>query len=244
MMHPDVILPERSTAARAQQPVILIIEDDRQLRRLLSNGLTEAGYKVYASDAGRRGIAEISRRQADLVILDLGLPDMDGMTVIQEVRGWSPVPLLVLSSRQLDTDKIAALNAGADDYLSKPFSFGELQARVAVALRRRRQDTAELRDFQVGELQVNFMLRTVKVAGQPIHLAPIEFQLLAVLARNAGRITPHRTLLQAVWGPQHVDDAHYLRVHISNLRKKLERNPLQPRYLLTEPTIGYRIAAE
>ncbi len=243
MWHPDVILPTRDRAAPPKAPVILIIEDDRQLRRLLTRGLTEEGYRVFASEAGRGGMADILRRQADLVILDLNLPDMDGMTIIQEVRSWSPVPLLVLSARQEDTEKIAALNAGADDYLTKPFSFGELQARIGVALRRRRQDAADLEDFCVGDLQVNFTRRTVQVRGEAVHLAPIEFKLLAVLARNAGRITPHRALLLAVWGPQHVDDAHYLRVHMSNLRKKLEADPLQPRYILTEPTIGYRIAA-
>ena len=223
---------------------ILIVEDDRHLRRVLVRHLEDCGYRLYTADVGRHGLIEIGRRQPDLVIVDLTLPDMDGVALISDLRGWSSTPVLVLSGRLQDIDKITALNAGADDYLSKPFSFGELEARIRAALRRGRSNGALVSEIHVGDLTIDFRRRVVTVAGQRVHLAPIEFNLLAILAKNGGRMTSHRQLLLAVWGPSHVHDTHYLRVHISNLRKKIETQVGNPRYIITDPTIGYRLAMD
>ena len=224
--------------------MVLVIEDDRQLLRTIGRTLTGCGFRVHCTALGRQGLRAVARCQADLVLLDLTLPDMDGLDVITEIRAQSRVPLLVLSGRHEEEHKIAALNAGADSYITKPFSFDELEARVRAALRPRPRHTADEPELQLDGLVIDLSRRVVKLAGQTVHLAPIEFRLLAELAKNAGRITTHRTLLLAIWGPEHAQNAHNLRVHMSNLRKKIEQDPLRPRYIITEPTMGYRLTLD
>ena len=227
------------------EPAIVLIEDEPQIRRFLRASIAALGYRLFEAATGGDGIVEVATRQPDVVILDLGLPDMDGLIVIRRIREWSAVPIIVLSARGQEQDKIAALDAGADDYVSKPFAVGEVLARVRVALRHGARvgetgDTA----FALGELHVDLARRHVTVAGREVRLTPTEYKLLTTLIHHAGKVLTNRQLLKEVWGPSHEQEAHYLRVYMAQLRRKLEADPARPRYLLTEPGVGYRLAAE
>jgi two-component system KDP operon response regulator KdpE len=223
---------------------IIVIEDETQIRRFLRTTLTSAGYHVIEADTGKQGLAEAATRKPDLIILDLGLPDTDGAEVIKGIRAWSSVPIIILSARSQEIDKISALDAGADDYLVKPFGAGELLARLRVALRHV-SSTANGQEegvFAVDELKVDMIHRKVTVSGTAIHLTPIEYRLLSVLVKHAGKVLTHRLLLKEVWGPNYVERAHYLRIYMGILRHKLEKDPARPRFLLTEVGVGYRLA--
>jgi two-component system KDP operon response regulator KdpE len=226
--------------------VVLLVEDEPQIRRFLRAALDSQGFKLIDAATGEEGVAAAATRQPEILILDLGLPDIDGLEVIHRIREWSAMPIIVLSARGQERDKIAALDAGADDYVAKPFGVGELLARMRVALRHAARTTDEPGEsiFSVGGLQVDLAQRQVTVAGQPVHLTPIEYRLLATLVRHAGKLLTHQQLLNEVWGPGHTEQAHYLRVYTAQLRRKLESDPARPRYLLTEPGVGYRLAAE
>ncbi len=226
------------------RPVVVLIEDEPQIRRFLRAVLPEHGYVVFEADTGRQGIVEAGVRKADVVVLDLGLPDMDGKEVIRRIREWSAMPIIILSARAQEEDKIAALDAGADDYVTKPFSVGELLARLRVALRHQSRSGQGDERFEHEGLVVDLAGRRIELNGEPVHLTPIEFRLLSVLVRHAGRVLTHRQLLREVWGPSHAEDAHYLRIYMAQLRRKLERDPAQPAFLLTEPGVGYRLAAD
>ncbi|MFA5923042.1 MAG: response regulator [Methylococcaceae bacterium] len=226
------------------KPVIVVIEDDPQICRFLRTSLRVQGFQVIEAGTGERGVVEIGTRKPELVILDLGLPGMDGIAVIRKVREWSSVPIIVLSARSQESNKIAALDAGADDYLTKPFSIGELLARIRVSLRHaaRLAGNGVETLFSVGDLLVDLSLRSVHIGEQEIHLTPIEYRLLTVLIRHAGKVLTHRQLLLDVWGPAYVEHAHYVRIYMGQLRRKLESDSTHPRYLLTEAGIGYRLA--
>ena len=224
---------------------VLIIEDESPIRAFLRASLTGESHEVVEAETGREGLAQATMWVPDLVILDLGLPDMDGLQVIRELRGWSCVPILILSAREQERDKVSALDAGADDYLTKPFGIRELLARVRVALRHAAQlGKEEGSQVTVGQLAMDFDARRVFLAGEDLHLTPIEYKLLATLLRHAGKVLTHRFLLKEVWGPLRVDDVHYLRVFMAGLRRKIEADPSHPRYLLTEQGVGYRFADE
>jgi two-component system KDP operon response regulator KdpE len=224
-------------------PIVVLIEDEPQIRRFLRAILPAQGIELFEAANGERGIVEVGLRRPDVVILDLGLPDISGVEVVERLRDWTDVPVIVLSARAEESDKIAALDAGADDYVTKPFGVGELLARVRAAMRRRARTADGEQTFTVGPFSVDLAARRVERGGEPIHLTPIEYRLLAQLVRHAGRVLTHRQLLKEVWGPSHVDDAHYLRIYMAQLRRKLEDDPTQPRYLLTEPGVGYRLEA-
>lgn len=220
---------------------ILVVEDEQHIRRFVRTALESDGHQVLEAGSCAQGLQDISNQRCDMLILDLGLPDADGLDLIQTLRQWSKLPILVLSARNTDMDKIKALDAGADDYLSKPFSGGELLARVRALLRRSQfNPEAESPLVRFGDFEADLLLRRVTRAGQAIHLTPIEFHLLSLLLLNAGRVLTHRYLLREVWGSHYVESNHYLRVYIAHLRQKLEDDPSQPRYLLTETGIGYR----
>lgn len=221
---------------------IIVIEDEAQIRRFLRTALAAEGYRVYEAETGRQGLTEAATRKPDLVILDLGLPDIDGVEVVRQLRGWCSVPVIILSARSQESDKISALDAGADDYLVKPFGIGELLARMRVALRHQPNAANEEGVFSVGGLEVDLAHRRVAVGGAEVHLTPIEYRLLTVLVRHAGKVLTHRLLLREVWGPSHVEHAHYLRIYMGALRHKLEQDPARPRFLLTEIGVGYRLA--
>jgi two-component system KDP operon response regulator KdpE len=226
-------------------PVVVLIEDEPQIRRFLRATLTSQGYRLFEAATAADGLVEVASRQPDVVIVDLGLPDLDGLEVIRRLREWSKVPVIVLSARGQERDKVTALDAGADDYVSKPFSAGELLARLRVALRHAagaaHEDSAA---FRVGELQVDLLRRHVTVGGHEVRLTPIEYKLLTTLVRYAGRVVTHQQLLREVWGPTHDDQSHYVRVYMAHLRHKIEAEAARPRYLLTEPGVGYRLTAE
>ena len=222
---------------------ILIVEDEADIRRFVRLTLESEGHTVHEATTLQRGLIEAGTRRPDLVVLDLGLPDGDGVDLIRDLRTWSAMPIIVLSARSAEASKIAALDAGADDYLTKPFGVGELLARVRAARRRSaRQDGGAEARFRFGDVDVDLVARTVRRAGEPVHLTPIEFRLLALLIRNAGRVLTHRQILREVWGPNYVEHEHYVRVHMGHLRQKLEAMPAQPRYLVTETAVGYRLA--
>jgi two-component system KDP operon response regulator KdpE len=225
---------------------VVLIEDEPQIRRFLRAALTGHGYRLFEAGSGEDGLIEAATRQPDLVILDLGLPDLDGLGVLARLREWTSVPVIVLSARGQERDKIAALDGGADDYVSKPFSVGELLARMRAALRRRDQvgEGAQATTFIVGDLSVDLARRHVVVGDKEIHLTPIEYKLLTTLIRHAGKVLTHRQLLKEVWGPAHAEDSQNLRFYVAQLRRKLEAVPARPRYLLTEPGVGYRLVAE
>lgn len=227
-----------------QQPVIVIIEDEAQIRRFLRTSLVSAGYQVAEAETGRQGLIEAATRKPDMLILDLGLPDMDGVEVVKELRVWSSIPVIVLSARSQEGDKISALDAGADDYLVKPFSVGELLARIRAALRHVLPNNKDAEEgvFSVADMTVDMIHRKVSVSGAEVHLTPIEYRLLTVLVRHAGKVLTHRLLLKEVWGPNYVERAHYLRIYMGTLRHKLEKDPARPRFLLTEVGVGYRLA--
>lgn len=220
---------------------IIVIEDDPPIRRFLRTALETHGFEVFEAASGKQGIIEASNRKADLIILDLGLPDMDGVGVVKAVRAWSDMPIIVLSARSAEAQKIEALDAGADDYLTKPFGLGELLARIRVALRHTSvpAEQTESGVFMTGNLKVDLVNRRVFNGDLEIHLTPIQYRLLAVLVKHAGKILTHRQILKEVWGPNSVESPHYLRIYMSQLRHKLESDPAQPRYLLTESGVGY-----
>jgi len=226
------------------EPLILLIEDEPPVHKFLGASLPAHGFRLIGVDNGKDGLARAADYNPDVVLLDLGLPDMDGLNVTRRLREWSNVPIIVLSARGQEKDKIAALDAGADDYLTKPFSTGELLARIRVALRHasRLSDNSPQPVFIVGALRVDLAGRHVFVGEQEVHLTPIEYKLLTVLVRYAGKVMTHQQLLKEVWGPHHTQDTHYLRVHLAQLRRKIEPDPAQPRYLLTETGVGYRFA--
>ena len=224
----------------AVPPRILIVEDEPQIRRFVGEALEAEGMQMQEAATGKQGMTEVATRQPDLLILDLGLPDMDGVSLIRDLRNWSTLPILILSARDAEQDKIDALDAGADDYLSKPFGIGELLARVR-ALLRRRTSAAEVGPLvEFGSVQVDFSRRVVTRHSAEVRLTPIEYRLLAVLIANAGKVMTHRHLLREVWGPSYAESSHYLRVYVGNLRRKLEDDPAQPRHFLTETGVGYR----
>jgi two-component system KDP operon response regulator KdpE len=227
-------------------PVVLVIEDEPPIRRFLRPTLASQGYRVVEAETGEDGLLQAATRQPDLVILDLGLPDLDGLQVIRRLREWTAIPIIVLSARGAEPDKVAALDAGADDYVAKPFAVGELLARARVALRHAANSGREPGEasFAVSDLRVDLARRRVWVGDTEVRLTPIEYRLLAVLIRHAGKVLTHRQLLQEVWGPGQVEQTHYLRVYMANLRRKLEADPARPRFLRTEPGVGYRLLTE
>jgi two-component system KDP operon response regulator KdpE len=227
-------------------PVIVLIEDEPQIRRFLRTTLTGQGYRLFEASTGEAGLVEVASRQPDVAIIDLGLPDLDGLQVIRRLREWSAVPIIVLSARGQERDKVIALDAGADDYVSKPFGADELLARIRVALRHTVGASHEGDDatFVVGELRVDLMRRQVSVGGVLVHLTPIEYKLLTTLVRHAGKVVTNPQLLREVWGPTHAEQGHYVRVYMAHLRHKLEAEPANPRYLLTEPGVGYRLVLD
>jgi two-component system KDP operon response regulator KdpE len=225
----------------APQPThtALVIDDEPQIRRLLRVTLEANGYRVHDAATGQEGIVQAAQRRPDVVLLDLGLPDLDGVEVLRRLREWSQVPVVILSVREREEEKISALDAGADDYVTKPFNAGELLARLRAALRHRQpQGTDAL--FRSGSLEVDLAARVVRKKGREVKLTPTEYALLRLLVMHAGKVLTHRQLLIEVWGPKAVDQSHYLRVHIAHLREKLEENPAQPELIRTEPAIGYR----
>ena len=224
-------------------PRILLIEDDASIRRFVRLALEDEGWQVFEAETAKRGLIEAASRQPDAVVLDLGLPDADGKTVISELRSWSQLPILVLSARDHEDEKVAALDVGADDYLSKPFGVPELLARLRVMLRRRQQAPSQQpsSEVQFGNVHVNLATHEVRKRDAPVHLTPIEFRLLAALIAGQGRVLTHRQLLLQVWGPEYLDRPHYLRVHMANLRQKVENDAAQPAHLMTELQVGYRL---
>jgi two-component system KDP operon response regulator KdpE len=223
---------------------LLLVDDEPQILRAITPALIAAGYAVEAAATGETALAKLAAAPCDAVILDLGLPDMDGKQVVARVREWSDLPIIILSARDLEAEKIAALDAGADDYVSKPVGMGELLARIRAALRGRGRRFAAQSAYRCGALEVNFETRRVRVGGDELRLTPREFELLKTLARHAGRVLTHRQIIVAVWGPEAQADAQGLRVLMAQLRQKLEPDPSSPRLLLTEPGVGYRLNCE
>ncbi|MDB6066519.1 MAG: kdpE [Pedosphaera sp.] len=221
-------------------PVALVIDDEIQIRRLLKISLEANGYRVFEAADGQTGLAEAAQRRPDVVVLDLGLPDMDGVTVLKRLREWSNVPVVVLSVRDREEDKIAALDNGADDYLTKPFGTGEFLARLRVA-QRHAQPPADTAIFHSGNLEVDLTSRSVKVKGKMVKLTATEYALLQLFVRHAGKVLTHRQILKEVWGPTYVEQTHYLRVYMTHLREKLEDKPSEPELLITESGVGYRL---
>jgi two-component system KDP operon response regulator KdpE len=225
---------------------ILLVEDEDRIRITMTTALGETGMLVSTAASGKEAFRVASESRLDLILLDLGLPDMDGVSLIPMLREVSSAPVIVVSARDQEAQKVAALDAGADDYLTKPFGVGELLARIRSALRRSQagQPQAATRRYEYDELVVDVERHQVQLSGQAVHLTPVEFRLLAALTKRAGKVTTHRQLLREVWGPHHEEDGHYLRIYMRQLRGKLEQDPAQPRFLLTEPGVGYRLAAE
>lgn len=224
--------------------LIMVVEDELALRRLLRGTLEDAGYRYLEAETGQQAIRLASQQPPDLVLLDLGLPDLDGLEVLARLRDWLAAPVIILSARDQEKQKIAALDQGADDYLTKPFSTGELLARIRVALRHSHQGETKSSTFTVGDLRVDLSGRHVFVRDTEVHLTPLEYKLLTTLIRHAGKVLTHRVLLKEVWGPNHTHENHYLRVFMATLRRKIEIDPSEPRYLLTEPGVGYRLHSE
>ena len=227
-----------------QAPNIVVVEDEPQIRRFVRGALESEGCQVFEAETFKKGLVEAGTRKPDLVVLDLGLPDGDGVDFIRDLRGWSGVPVVVLSARSDEQDKIDALDAGADDYLTKPFGVGELLARVRASLRRasRRGEAGET-VITFGDVAIDLVNRIVKRAENEVHLTPIEYRLLAFLTAQPGKVLTHRQILREVWGPSHVESSHYLRIYMGHLRHKLEVDPAQPRHFITETGVGYRFVA-
>jgi len=225
---------------------VLLIEDERQMRRFLKITLQGHGYTLVEAQSGQEGLTEVAARNPEIVLLDLGLPDMDGLEVTKRIREWSRVPIIVLSARDQEDDKIRALDAGADDYLTKPFGAGELMARIRVALRHLTIKHSEGEDpvFTLASLKVDFSKRQVFREGKEVHVTPIEYKLLSILIKHAGKVITHNQLMKEVWGPGYVDQTHYLRIYMAQLRHKLEADPARPRFFINEPGIGYRLRTE
>ena len=229
----------------APRPRVLVVEDDPPIRRFLRASLTNHEYDVVEAPTGSQALKLAPDQPPDLIILDLGLPDMDGLEVIRRLREWSSAPILIVSARGQEADKVQALDAGADDYLTKPFGMAELLARIRVALRRTSQPAeAAAPEFVLDELRVDLAGRHVYKGPQEVHLTPIEYRLLTTLIKHAGKVLTHRFLMQEVWGPPYVGQTHYLRIFMTNLRRKLEPDPARPRYFLTEQGVGYRLALD
>jgi two-component system KDP operon response regulator KdpE len=222
---------------------VLVVDDERAIRRFLRASLSAHGYAVFEASTGQEALSAVLSDRPDLIILDLGLPDLDGLEVTRQLREWSQTPIIVLSVREEEATKVAALDVGADDYLTKPFGIPELMARIRVALRHADQPAGEPL-FEVGDLRVDRARRLVSVAGTPIVLTPTEYDLLRILVQNAGRVLTHRQLLHLVWGRGYELETHLLQVNISNLRRKIEPNPSRPSYIITEVGVGYRLRAE
>lgn len=227
----------------ASPPLVLVVDDERPIRKFLHASLCANGYRVVEAANAEEALRQAAQQPPDLVILDLGLPDVDGQEVLATLREWLSAPILILSARGQESQKIQALDAGADDYLTKPFGVGELLARVRVAIRNASraagQDSAAV---QIGDLTIDLAARRILKKGEEIHLTPIEYRLLTTLARHAGKVLTHRFLLREVWGPDQVYETHYLRVFMASLRRKIEDQPAQPRFLLTEQGVGYRLS--
>ncbi len=221
----------------------LIVDDELQIRRLLRVCLEANGYRVAEAATGKEGIAEAAQHPPDVVILDLGLPDMEGLAVLKRLREWSSVPVVVLSVRDREEDKIAALDNGADDYVTKPFSSGELLARLRVA-QRHATPASEATVFRSDQLEVDLAARVVKLKGKEVRLTATEYSLLRLFVQHVGKVLTHRQILREVWGPNYVEQTHYLRVYLAHLREKLEANPAQPELLITEPGVGYRLVSK
>jgi two-component system KDP operon response regulator KdpE len=230
----------------ADSGLILLIEDEPQMRRFLRITLQGHGYRLIESVIGAEGLQQAATRNPDIVLLDLGLPDMDGLEVTKRFREWSEVPIIVISAREQEEDKIKALDAGADDYLTKPFGAGELLARIRVALRHRVMLQSGQKDpeFTLGDLRVDMAKRLVFLKDKEIHLTPIEYRLLTVLIKNAGKVITHTHLLKEVWGPAYTGQTEYVRIYMAQLRRKLEEDPAQPKFLINEPGIGYRMKVD
>lgn len=221
-------------------PIALVIDDEPQIRRLLRVTLEANGYRVFDAATGNDGVAQAAQRRPDVVLLDLGLPDLEGTEVLKRLREWSRMPVIVLSVRDREDDKVAALDAGADDYVTKPFNSAELLARLRAALRHAQPQGADA-VFCVGDLEVDLSKRTVRKAGKEVKLTPIEYSLLRLLVTHAGKVLTHRQLLTEVWGEKAIEQTHYLRVHIAHLREKIEDNPSKPELIITESAVGYRL---
>lgn len=230
----------------SQEATILLIEDESEIRRFLRTTLPAHGFRLYEAATGKDGLTEAQARNPDLILLDLGLPDLEGGEVIRRVREWTATPIIILSARDQEQVKVAALDLGADDYVTKPFGINELLARIRTALRHAARPEGEGAEsvFTFGDVRLDLGRRQVSVSGKAVHLTPIEYKLLMTLIRHAGKVLTHRQLLKEVWGPLHVDEGHYLRVYMRQLRNKLEVNPAHPRHLLTELGVGYRLRLE
>jgi two-component system KDP operon response regulator KdpE len=226
--------------------LILLVEDEPQMRRFLRVTLQSQGYDLIEADSGRSGLTQTATRNPDVVLLDLGLPDVDGLSVLAGIREWSQVPVIVISAREQERDKITALDSGADDYLTKPFNAGELLARIRVALRHRTELQGGQPEpmFSLDTLKVDLVKRQVFVSDVEVHLTPIEYKLLSYLIKNAGKVVTHKQLLKEVWGPAYADQTHYVRIYMGTLRHKLEEDPARPKFLLNEPGVGYRLRDE
>jgi two-component system KDP operon response regulator KdpE len=225
------------------RPTVLIVEDEPEIRQFLRLSLGAEGYRVVESSTGRRGTIDAGTHKPDVAIVDLGLPDVDGVQVVRDIRSWSPMPIIILSARSLERTKIEAFGAGADDYVTKPFGMGELLARIGVALRHAVRSGTVGNVLRLEHATVDLDRRTATRDGQPIHLTPIEFRLLAALARHVDKVVMHRQLLAEVWGPTHEGDTHYLRIYMKQLRDKLEADPVRPKHLITEIGVGYRLVS-
>lgn len=237
-------LPDSSSNSDSVAPAhILLIEDERQIRRFVRLTLQAEQMRVSEADTGRDGLTQ-ARRQPDLILLDLGLPDMDGKEVIRRVREWSEAPIIVLSARDLESEKISALDLGADDFVNKPVGVGELLARVRASLRGRERRFTAQASFKAGDLEISFPNRRVQVQGEEVRLTPREYDLLRTLARHAGRVVTHKQVITSVWGADAQVDAQFVRVLVAQLRQKLELEPSSPRIVLTEPGVGYRLKAD
>jgi two-component system KDP operon response regulator KdpE len=224
------------------EPVILLVEDEPQMRRFLRASLTSHGFRLIEAATGKEAQALATSHNPEVILLDLGLPDTDGIALARTLREWSRVPIIVISARGREADKVEALDAGSDDYLTKPFGVNELLARIRVALRHAQQATgASGPVIEIGPLRLDLARREVTLAGRELHLTPNEYRLLALMARNAGKVLTHRQILKEVWGPAHAGETHYLRVYMAQLRRKIEADPARPQLLVTEPTVGYRL---
>lgn len=238
-------MSETSEAA-ARAPLVLVVEDEPQMRRFIRASLTSHGYRLVEAERASEAVALATSHNPELVLLDLGLPDLDGLELTRQLREWSRVPIIVLSARGREEDKVAALDAGADDYLTKPFGVNELLARMRVALRHALVAAApaapQLYELgEHGELRIDLVRRQVTRGGQEVHLTPIEYKLLALFAQHAGKVLTHRQILKEVWGAAYASQTHYVRVHLAELRKKIEADPSRPKLLVTEPGVGYRL---
>ncbi len=228
----------------ADGPVVLLVEDERQMRRFLRASLTSHGFRLVESETAQEATALATSHNPEVILLDLGLPDGDGIALARSLREWSRVPIIVISARGREADKVEALDAGADDYLTKPFGVNELLARIRVALRRAAEAAgASTPVIEIGALRIDLGRREVTLAGRELHLTPNEYRLLTLLARNAGKVLTHRQILKEVWGPAHAGEVHYLRVYMAQLRRKIETDPARPQLLVTEPSVGYRLRA-